>query len=68
MSFGFDAKNTFVKTLGDTRDDKINVCEGKRWITRDTFLPHMQTNTLQFTLENGKVKSATGLILPCTLE
>ena len=41
---------------------------GKGWITRDTFLPHMQPRTLKVTLENGKNLSDTGLILPCALE
>ena len=64
INFGFDTKNPFVKTYGDTSDDYRNECDGKRWITRDTFLPQMQTTTLKVTLENGKVPSDTGLILP----
>ena len=67
-NFGFDTKNPIVKTYGDTSDDYRNECDGKSWITRDTFLPHMQTTTLKVTLENGKVLSDTGLILPCALE
>ena len=43
-------------------------CDGKGWITRDTFLPHMQTTTLKVTLETREVLSDTGLILPCALE
>ena len=68
INFGFDTKNPIVKTYGDTSDDYRNECDGKRWITRDTFLPHMQTTTLKVTLENAKVLSDTGLILPCALE
>ena len=41
---------------------------GETWISRDTFLPQMQTTTLKITLENGKDLSDTGLILPCALE
>ena len=66
--FGFDAKNPIVKTYGDTSDDYRNECDSKGWITRDTFLPHMQTTTLKVTLENGKFLSDIGLILPCSLE
>ena len=61
-------QNPIVKTYGDTSDDYRNECDGKGWITRDAFLPHMQTTTLKNTLENGKVLSDTGLILPCALE
>ena len=68
INFGFDTNNHFVKTYGDTSDDYRNECDGKGWITRDTFLPHMQTTTLKVTLENGKLLSDTGLILPCALE
>ena len=68
ISFGFDSKNPIVKTYRDTGDDYRNECDGKGWITRDSFLPHMQTTTLKVTLENGKVLSDTGLILPCALE
>ena len=68
INFSYDTKNTIVKNYGDTSDDYRNECDGKGWITRDTFLPHMQTTTLKVTLENGKVLSDTGLILPCALE
>ena len=68
INFDFDSKNFIVKTTCDTSDDYRNECDGKGWITRDTFLPHMQTTTLKVTLENGKVLSDTGLILPCALE
>ena len=68
IEFGFDTKNPIVKIFGDTSDDYRKECDGKGWITRDTFLPHMQTTTLKVTLENGKVLSETGLILPCALE
>ena len=68
ISFGFDTKDPTEKTYGDTGDDYRKECDGKSWITCDTFLPHMQTTTLKVTLENGKVLSDTGLILPCALE
>ena len=68
INVGFDTKNPFVKFSGGTSDDYWIECDGEGWITRDTFLPHMQTTTLKVTLENGKVLSDTGLILPCALE
>ena len=64
INFGFDTKKPIVRTYGDTSNDNRNECDGKSWITRDTFLPHMQKTTLKVTLENGKVLSDTGLILP----
>ena len=64
----FQHKNPIVKTYGDTSDDYRNECDGRGGITRDTFLPLMQTTTLKVTLENGKVLSDTGLILPWALE
>ena len=66
--FEFDTKNHIVKIFGDTSDDYRNECDGKSWIGRDTFHPHMQTPTLNVTLENGKVLSDTGLVLPRALE
>ena len=57
-----------MKTSGDANDDYRNECDGNGWITRDTFLPHMQTTTLKVTLGNGKVLSHAGLILPWALE
>ena len=68
INFDFDRKNHIVKTYGDTSDDYRNECDGKGWITRDTFLPHMQTTTLEVALENGKLQSETGLISPWALE
>ena len=64
----FRHKNPIVKTYGGTSDDYRNECDGKSWITLDTFLPHMQKTTLKVTLESGKTLSDTGLILPCALE
>ena len=68
IKFGFDTKNPIIKTSGDISGDYRKECDGKGWITRDTFLPHMQRTTLKVTLENRKVLSDTGLILPHALE
>ena len=68
INFGFHTKNPILKTYGDTSDDDRNEFDGVIWITRDTFLHHMQTTTLKNTLKNGKVLSDTGLNLPCVLE
>ena len=68
INFDVDTKNSIVKTSGDTSKDYKIERDGRGWITRDTFLPHLQTTSLKVTLENGKVLSDTGLILPCALE
>ena len=68
ISFGFHTKNPILKNIGDISDDHGNVCDGKGWITRDTFFPHMQKTTLKITLESVKVLSDTGLILPFSVE
>ena len=57
-----------MKTSSDIGDDNRIGCEGKSWITRDTFLPHMQTTTRKVTLGNGKDLSETGFFLPCASE
>ena len=68
IKVGFDTKNPIVKTFVDSSDDYRIEYDGKSWITRDLFLPHIQTTTLKVTLENEKVLSDTSLILPCAVE
>ena len=43
----YDTKNPIVITDGSTRDTNRNHCTARGWITRDTFLPHMQRTTLK---------------------
>ena len=42
INFGFDTKKLIVKTSGDTNNDYRSECDGKSWIARDDFLPHMR--------------------------
>ena len=42
-----DTKNPIVITDGRTSDSNRNHCTARCWITRDTFLPHMQRTTLK---------------------
>ena len=37
ISFGFDTKNSIVKTIGDTSNNSRNKCDGSSWITYDTL-------------------------------
>ena len=68
ISFGFDTKNLIVETIGDTDDENRIECDGKGWITRNTFLRHMQATTSKVTMESGKALSDTGLNLQSALE
>ena len=64
----WDTKTPVVKVSGDPTGSNRNHCKTRGWISRDTFIIHMQKTTLKVTMENGKVLSDMGLILPCALE
>ena len=68
ISAEWDTKTPVVKVSGDPAASKRNHCKTKGWISRDTFIIHLQKTTLKVTMENGKVLSDMGLILPCALE
>ena len=64
----WDTKTPVVKVSGDPTGSNRNDCNTKVWISRDTFIIHMQETTLKVTIENGKVLYDMGLTLPCALE
>ena len=64
----WDTKTPVVKVSRDPTGSNRNHCKTRGWISRDTFIIHMQKTTLKVTIENGKVLSDMGLILPCALE
>ena len=64
----WDTKTPVVKVSGDPTGSNRNHCKTRGWISRDTFIIHMQKTTLKVTMENGKVLSDMGLILTCALE
>ena len=64
----WDTKTPVVKVSGDPTGSNRNHCKTRWWISRDTFIIHMQKTTLKVMMENGKVLSDMGLILPCALE
>ena len=68
LSVEYDIKIPFVKTDGFTSDDNRNHCNVRGWITRDTFLPHMQRTSLKVGMSTGKVFSDSAQVLPCALE
>ena len=64
----YDTKNPIVITYCSTSDDYRNRCTARGWITRDTFLPHMQRTTLKVRMSTGKVLSDSAQVLPYALE
>ena len=42
----YDTKNPIVITDGSMSNKNRNPCTARGWITRDTFLPHIQRTTL----------------------
>ena len=68
MGNEYDTKNPFVKTDASTSDNNRNHCKSRGFITRDTFLPHMQRTTLKVRMSTGKVLSDSAQVLPCALE
>ena len=64
----YDTKNPIVITDGFTSDTNRNHFSARGWITRDTFLPHMQRTTLKIRMSTGKVFSDSAQVLPCALE
>ena len=64
----YDTKNSIVIADGSTSDSIRNHCTARGWITRDTFLPHMQRTTLKVRMSTGKVLSDYAQVLPCALE
>ena len=61
-------KNSIVITDSSTSDNDRNHFTARGWITRDTFLPHMQRTTLKVRMSTGKVLSDSAQVLPCALE
>ena len=68
MAVEYDTKDPIVKTDCSTSDSNRNHCNVRGWITRDTFLPHMQRTTLKVRMSTGKVLSDSAQVLPCALE
>ena len=68
LAVEYDTKKPFVKTDGSTSDVSRNNCNVRGWITRDTFLPHMQRKTLKVRMSTGNVLTDSAQVLPCALE
>ena len=68
MAVEYDTKDPIVQTEGSTSDSNRNHFNILGWITRDTFLPHMQRTTLKVRMSTGKILSDSAQVLPCALE
>ena len=68
LAVEYDTRNPTVVTDGPTISTNRNHCDGGGWITRDTFLPHMQWKTLKVRTSTGKVLSNSTQLLPFALE
>ena len=64
----YDTKNPIVITDGSKSHKKRNHCTARGWITRDTFLRHLQRTTLRVRKSSGKVLSDSAQVLQCALE
>ena len=68
LAVEYDTNDPIVKTDGSTSDSNRNHCNVRGWITRDTFLPHLQRTTFKVRMSTGKVLSDFAQVLPCALE
>ena len=64
LAVEYDTKDPIVKTDGSTSDSNRNHCHVRGWITRDTFLPHMERTTLKVRMSTENSVQ----VLPCALE
>ena len=72
----FHRKSTFEKGkkeihhkwTGDKSEDYRNECDGKGWITKDTFESHIQYITLKVRIKDGKIFNRNDQLLPCDLD
>ena len=55
LAVEYDTKDPIVNTDGSTSDSERNLCNVRGWITRDTFLPHMQRTTLKVRMSTGRI-------------
>ena len=61
-------KTPVVKVSGNPTGSNRNHCKTKGWISRVTFIIHKQKTILNVMMENLKVLSEMGLLLPSALE
>ena len=60
----YNTKNPIVITDASTSDNIRNHCTARGWITRDTFLLHMQRTTLRVRMSGRKASSDSAQVVP----
>ena len=68
LTFEKGKKEIHHKWAGDKSGDYRNECDGKGWITKDTFESHIQDITLKVRIKDGKIFNRNGQLLPCALD
>ena len=68
LTFEKGKKEIHRKWIGDKSEDYRNECDGKGWITKDTFESHIQDNTLNVRIKDGKIFNRNDQLLPCYLD
>ena len=57
-------KEIHQKWTGDKSEDYRNECDGKGWITKNTFESHIQDITLKVGIKDGKIFNRNDQLLP----
>ena len=68
LTFEKGKKEIHHKWTGDKSEDYRNECDGKRWITKDTFEIHRQDITLKVRIKDGKIINRNYQLLSCDLD
>ena len=68
LTFEKGKKEIHYKWTGDKSEDYRNECDGKGWITKDTFESHIQDITLKVRIKDGKIFNRNDQLLPCDLD
>ena len=68
LTFENGKKEIHHKWTGDKSEDYRNECDGKGWITKDTFESHTQDITLKVRIKDGKIFNGNDQLLPCDLD
>ena len=68
LTFEKGKKGIHHKWTGDKSEDYRKECDGKGWITKDTFESHIQDITLKVRNKDGKTFNRNDQLLPCHLD
>ena len=67
VAFKKGNKEIHHKGTGDKSEDYRNECDGKGWITKDSFESHIHDITLKVRIKDGKIFNRNDHPLPCDL-